>query len=97
MLCRLGASDDSRPGAGHRLVERGVDATVGADLGEQTLAVGRAQLLDLAVAQQVLDDRVLAGQLLERRGVGGEAGLRLLLRGEAELVEEDLAGAAAWS
>ena len=69
----------------------------GADLGQQRLAVGRAQLLDLAVAQQVLDDRVLADQLLERGGVGGEPGLRLLLRGEAELVEQDRAQLRRWS
>ena len=78
-------------GAGHGLVERGVDAPVGGHLGQQPLAVGRAQLLDLAVAQQVLDDRVLARQLLERRGVGGVAGLGLLLRRQAELVEQDRA------
>ena len=52
--------------ARHRLVEGGVDATVGADLAEQALAVGGPQLLDLAVPKQLLDDRVLAEQLLER-------------------------------
>ena len=78
-------------GAGHRLVEGGVDAAVVGHLGQQPVAVGRPQLLDLAVGQQVLDDRVLALQAFERGGVGRVAGLGLLLRGEAQLVEEDLA------
>ena len=52
-------------GARHGLVEGGVDAPVVAHVGEQVLAVGRAQLLDLAVAQQQLDHGVLAAQLLE--------------------------------
>ena len=77
-------------GARDGLVERGVDAPVGRDLGEQPLAVGRAELLDLAVAQQRLDDRVRVAQLLEGRGVGRVAGLRLALRGELELVVEDV-------
>ena len=78
-------------GAGHGLVERGVDPPVGAHLGEQALAIGRAQLLDLAVAQERLDDGVLAEQLLQRGGVGREAGLRLLLGLQAELLEQDVA------
>jgi hypothetical protein len=36
--------------------------SVAGHLGEQAVAVGRAQLLDLPVGQQVLDDRVLPGQ-----------------------------------
>ena len=91
MLCRLGASDDSRPGAGDRLIERRPDAVAGADCGEQTLAVGRAQLFDLAVVEEVLDDRMLAAQLLELSCIGGIAGLGLLLPGETEPVEENLA------
>ena len=47
------------PGARHGLVEGGVDAAVGGHLGQQPLAVGGAQLLHLAVAQQGVDDRVL--------------------------------------
>ena len=77
-------------GAGHRLVERGVDAPVRGHLGQQRLPVGRPQLLDFPVAQQGLDDRVLTAQLLERLGVGRVPGLGPLLRGEAELVEQDL-------
>src|SRR5690606_36847514 len=38
-----------------------------------------------------VDDRVLALQLLEAGSVGGVAGLRLLLRDETELLEQDLA------
>ena len=61
------------------------------DLGEQALAVGRPQLLDLAVAQQVLDDRVLAGAASRALAASVEKpGLRLLLRRQAELVEQDL-------
>ena len=79
-------------GAGHRLVERGVDATVRGDLGEQRFAVRAAQLLDLAVLQQRLDElRPLVAQLLERGSVGGEARLGLLRRGEAALGVQDLA------
>ena len=38
-----------------------------------------------------LDDRVLVGHLLQRVGVGRRAGLRLLHRREAELLEQDRA------
>ena len=97
MLCRFGWSDDSRPVRATVWLNVAWMRPSAADLVEQALAVGRPQLLDLAVAQQVLDDRVLAGELLERRGVGGVAGLRLLRRLEAEAVEEDLAQLDAWS
>ena len=90
MLCRFGCSDETAP-SGHGLVERGVDATVGRHLGQQGLAVGGAQLLDLAVAQEVLDDRVLAEQLLQRGRVGGLPVLIFFCGVEAELLVEDLA------
>ena len=89
MLCRFGPVRRDAAGAGHRLPEGRVDAPVGRHLGQQALAVGRAQLLHLAVGQQRLDDRVVPPQALERLGVGREAGLGLLARGEAELVVED--------
>ena len=80
------------PGAGDRLVERGVDAPVGGDLRQQALAVGAAQLLDLAVGQQRLDELgPLVAQLLQAGGVGAGAGLGLLHRREAALGEQDLA------
>ena len=92
MLCRFGWSDDSRPGAGDGLVERRVDPTVGGDLGEQTLAVRAAQLLDLAIAHQRAEELgPLVLDLLQRGGVGREAGLGLLARAQAALVVEDLA------
>ena len=74
MLWRFGWSRRQPARAGHRLVERGVDATVRRDLGQQALAVGRAQLLDLAVLQQRVDELgPLVAQPLERRRVGGVA------------------------
>ena len=91
MLWRFGLIGAEPAGAGDGLVEGGVDAAVGRHLGQQRLAVGRPQLLDLAVAQQGVDDRVLAAQLLEGLGVGREARLGLLLRGQAQLVEQHLA------
>ena len=69
-VVQVGLIGAEPPGAGHRLVEGGVDPPVGRHLGQQRLAVGRAQLLDLPVAQQGLDDRVLAAQLLQGLGVG---------------------------
>jgi len=72
-------------GAGHGLTEGGVDPPVVSHLGGQALPVGRAQLLDLAVAEQGLDDGVLTPQLLECAGVGGESGLGLAHRGQASL------------
>ena len=77
--------------AGDGLMEGGVDPTVGRDGGEERLAIGRAELLDLAVAKELLDDLVLVTDLLEALGVGRKAGLRLLARLQAELVEQDLA------
>ena len=91
MLWRFGWSDDSRPVRATVWLKVAWMRPSARDLLEQAVAVGGAQLLHLAVGEQVLDDRVLAGQLLEAGGVGGEPGLRLLLRGEAELVEEHLA------
>ena len=48
----------------------------------------RAELLDLAVAQEDVDDRVVLRHLLQRVGVGRGAGLGLLDRREPELLEE---------
>ena len=88
---RFGASLEMRPVVVASLLERRVDAAVGADERRQRVGVGAAQLLDLAVAQQRLDDRVLLGHLLQRVGVGRRPGLRLLHRREAELLEQDRA------
>ena len=76
------------PGAGHGLAERGVDPPVGGHLGGQALAVGGAELLHLAVAEQDLDDRVLAAQRLEGAGVGREPGLGLAAGREAQVLVE---------
>ena len=88
MLWRLGRSDDSRP----------VRATVWSNVAwmrpsaatsaSRRLAVGGAQLLHLAVAEQGVDDRVLAAQLLQGGRVGGEPRLGLAPRGEPEPVVE---------
>ena len=59
MFCRFGRLARDAAGGGGDLVERGVDAAVGADQRRERVGVGAAQLLDLAVAQQVFDDRVL--------------------------------------
>ena len=75
-------------GAGDGLVEAGVDAPVPRDLGQEAVAVGRAQLLHLPIAQEGIDDRVLTAESLQRGSVGGVAGLRLLLRRQPELVEQ---------
>src|SRR5207248_5782660 len=90
-VVKVGVLRTQPTGAGDGLVEAGVDAVVTGDEGEQALAVGRPELLDLAVAQKLLDDGVLAPQFLERRGVGGEARLGSLLRLQAELLEQDAA------
>ncbi len=87
-VVQVGAVRRDAPGAGHGLAEGRVDAPVGLHLGQQALAVGRAQLLDLAVLEQRLDDGVGPAQALERLGIGGEAGLRLLARREPELLVE---------
>ena len=79
-------------GARDGLVEGGVDATVGPDLAQEPLAVGRPELLDLPVGEERVDQLgPLVAQALERRGVGGEAGLGALLRRQPALVEQDLA------
>ena len=58
-------------GSGHRLIERRPNTVAGTDLGQQPLAVGAAELLELAVLEQVFDDRMLSPQLLERLCIGG--------------------------
>ena len=85
---RLIGAEPSR--AGDRLVERGPDPIARTDLGEEALAVGRPKLLHLAIGQEVLDDRMVTTHLLERLRVGRIARLRLLLRCQAQLVEEHL-------
>ena len=52
MLCRFGASELSRPVRATVWLNVAWMRPSARDLGEQALAVGRAQLLDLAVAQQ---------------------------------------------
>jgi hypothetical protein len=84
-VVQVGLVGRQAPGAGHRLVERGMDALVRSHLGQERLAVGRAQLLHLPVAQQGVDDGVLAPQLLQGLGVGRVARLGLLLRCQAQL------------
>ena len=87
-VVQVGAVRRNAAGPGHRLPEGRVDTPVRGDLGQQGLAVGRAELLHLAVGQQRINDRMIAPQALERLGIGREAGLGLLARGEAELVVE---------
>src|SRR5208283_2156438 len=74
-------------GAGDGLVERGVNAPVGGDLGEQALSVGGAQFLDLPVSKEGVHERVGVAQAQQALSVGGVPGLRTLLRNELELVE----------
>ena len=75
---------------GHRLVEGGPDAVSGSHLGQKSLAVGRAELLDLPVGQEVPDHRVVVTKALQGRRVGGISGLGLLSRGQTQLLEQDL-------
>ncbi len=94
MFCRLGSVDDSRPVAGHRLLERGVHpAGAGVDLADQRVGVGALQLGQLAPVQHLLRQRVaLGGELLQHVGAGAvRAGLALLAGAEPELVEQHLA------
>ena len=93
-VVQVGGIGAEPPGAGHRLVESGPDAVVGLEPhgGHQALPVGGAQLLHLPVVQQCIHHRMLAPQLLQGAGVGGVGpGLGLLLRGKAQLVEQQLA------
>ena len=93
-VVQVGGVGAEAPGAGHRLVERGPDAVVGLELygGHQALSVGGAQLLHLPVVQQRVHHRVLAPQLLQGASIGGVGpGAGLLLRGKAQLVEQQLA------
>ena len=79
-------------GAGDGLVEGGVNAPIRCHLCKQTLAVGGAKLLELAVVEQRVDELgPLVSQLLQCLRVGGEACLRLLHWGEFALLEKDLA------
>ena len=77
------------PGAGDSLIERGMDAPVGADFGQQSLSVGGAQLFDFPIPQQGVDEGMRVAEAQEALGVGGVAGLGALLRHELELFEKD--------
>ena len=91
-VVQVGLIAGQSAGAGHRLVERRMDSTVGGDLGEQAGAVGAAQLLHLAIGQQRVDELgPLVAQFLQRGRIGGEAGLGLLAGRKAALGEQDLA------
>ncbi|CAB4825743.1 unannotated protein [freshwater metagenome] len=87
---RLVRAEATRPC--NRLVEGGVNPSVGGNLGEEPLPVRGAQLLKLPVLEQGVDElRPLVAQFLERLCVGGEPGFGLLDRGKAALAEQDLA------
>ena len=73
------------------MVEGRSDAVALPYLVEEPHSVGGAQFLHLSVIEQMLDYGMVATKLLQRRRVGAVARLRLLLRGELEPLEEDLA------
>ena len=75
---------------GHRLVEGGPDAVSGSHLGQKSLTVGRAELLDLPVGQEVPNHRVVVTKPLQGRRVGGISGLGLLSRGQTQILKQDL-------
>ena len=59
-------------------------------LRDESLAVGRPELLNFSILQQQFDHRVVTSQLFQRRCIGRVAGLGLLLRGQTELLEQNL-------
>ncbi len=70
MLCRLGFSEERRPVRATIWVNMAWMRPSGSTASMSGAAVGAAQLLDLAVAQDQRDDRVLVLDRLEARGVG---------------------------
>ena len=89
-VVQVGGVGAEPAGPGHGLVEGGPDAVAGPHFGQQTLAVGGPQLLQLPIVEKVLDHRMGPPEPLQRLGVGGEAGLGPLQRGEPQLVEQHL-------
>ncbi len=86
---RVGGRDAA--GGGHRLVERGVDASgLGVHELGQCVHVGRLELLDGPVLQDLAGELVDEGQLLQHvlRGGGGPGLGRLLAGLQAQPVEE---------
>ena len=70
-VVEVGGVGTEAPGTGDGLVERGPDPIPLPHLGEETLAVGRPQLLDLPVRQEPFDDRMVVPETLEGGGIGG--------------------------
>ena len=73
------------------VLEGGVNAAVVGDDLEQAVGIGGGELGQHPVFENGVDDRVLGPQLLQHLGVGVIAGLGLLHRGQAQLVEENRA------
>ena len=89
-VVEVGGVGAEAAGAGDSLVERGPDPISLPHLGEEALAVGRPQLLDLPVRQELLDDGMVVSEPLKGGRIGGISGLRLLARRQPELLEQDL-------
>ena len=90
MFCRFGLRAGQPAGRGHRLVERRVQPSILAQQLRQRVEVGALELGEFAVGDDLLGDWMRGGECGEHRRVGREAGLRALLRRQAELVEEHL-------
>jgi hypothetical protein len=93
-VLQVGVLRRDAPGRGRDLVERGVQAAgAGVDQRRQRVEVGALELDQLAVVEDQADGRVGVDEALEHLGVDRLPGLGLLhpVRGQAELVEQDVA------
>ena len=86
---RLGRAQTARRRDGH--LEARVDAPVGRDDLQKTVAVGRAEFCVLAVLQNLFDDGILPPQFFEHVRVRRPAGLRLFAVRELQAFKEHLA------
>ena len=84
----LGGADTPRPCLG--LVKGGMDTSVGGDLVDQRIAVGRFELGDCAIFQYFRDHRVQGQEALEHLGVRRIAAFGLFTRRQIQILKQRL-------
>ena len=86
---QIGLRGAEPPSGGDGHLEAGTHPSIGGDDLQKAVHIGTFQLGVLPVLQNLAHDRVLAPKLVQHLRVGGVAGLRLLVGGHPQFIEED--------